>query len=165
MPLLRRQAYLADPGLAVENAAPLDGLLQADVEFYRFWSLLAVGVSCIALLLALAGVYSVMSYTVSRRTREIGIRLALGARRAQVARSVLARPLTQVGLGVLMGTTLVALGPLFLESEPLLDVWARKAVAVAGYAILMTAVCLLACVVPVRRAVRVQPTEALRADS
>lgn len=164
-PVLRRQAFLADPGLAVEDPAPLDGLLQADVEFYRFWSLLATGVSCIALLLALAGVYSVMAYTVSRRTREIGIRLALGASARQVARSVLARPLAQVGLGVFMGTALVALGPFVLESSPLLEEWVRKGLAVGGYAILMTAVCLLACVVPTRRALRVQPTEALRAET
>lgn len=166
-PIVRREALRVDPGLTIEYVTPLDELLQADVEFYRFWFTLALGVSCVALLLALAGVYSVMSYTVARRTREIGIRLALGASARQVARSILARPLRQVALGVLLGGAFVgvlALGPLAVADTTEVAYWVKRTLAVGGYALLMAAVCLLACVVPTRRALRVEPTEALRAE-
>ena len=78
----------------------LDEVLAADVRFYAFWFWLGVAVSGIALLLSLAGVYSVTSYTVARRTREIGIRRALGASPRDVVLSMLIRPLAQVGLGL-----------------------------------------------------------------
>jgi putative ABC transport system permease protein len=164
-PRIREAGMLTGATLRIDDVVPMDGLLQADVEFYRFWVLLAVAVSCMALFLSLAAVYSVTAFTVSRRTREIGIRLALGASSGQVLRAILARPLAQVAGGVVLGALLVGLGPLVLESSPVLEEWLKKAAAVGAYAVLMLAVCLIACVVPTRRALRVEPTEALRADA
>ena len=112
------------------------------------------------MLLSMAGIYAVTSFTVTRRTREIGIRVALGASRRRVVAAVFARPLAQVGLGVVAGGVLTAMMNDGVD-HPTLGVFAGA----LGYAVLMLGVCLLACIVPTRRALRVHPAEALRADS
>jgi ABC-type antimicrobial peptide transport system permease subunit len=109
----------------------------------------------------LAGIYAVMAFTVARRTREIGIRVALGASQRRVLASIFRRPLTQVALGVLAGTFVTGLLAYGLNG---MAVSPRGAAMVAAYAVLMLAVCLMACIVPTRRALAVEPTEALRAD-
>ena len=134
------------------------------------WTKIIIGLTAVALVLSLAGIYAVLSYTVARRTREIGVRVALGASARRVITSVFKRPLTQVTLGVIAGIVLIVLaataagkstqfrgtgvGVLTLGDSALL----------VGYAILMVGVCTLACVVPTLRALRVQPTEALRTE-
>lgn len=116
--------------------------------------------SAIALLLSLAGIYAVMSFAVSRQTREIGIRVALGADAVRVVASTFARPLTQVVSGIGAGSVLVAIASaLVLEGLS-----AREMALVATYSLAMTAVCMLACIVPTMRALRIEPTEALRTD-
>jgi ABC-type antimicrobial peptide transport system permease subunit len=102
-----------------------------------------------------------MSFTVVRRTREIGVRTALGASAPRVVGAVLRRPLGQVGLGVAVGGVLA--GGLFftIQGGP---VSAAGSAQLAAYVAFMLTVCLLACVVPTRRALRIPPTEALRAD-
>jgi ABC-type antimicrobial peptide transport system permease subunit len=111
--------------------------------------------------LSLAGIFAVTSFTVTRRTREIGIRLALGGDARRVLVAILARPIAHVGVGILAGGCItgalsygVMRGSLGLTGSAL----------IVGYAALMMAVCMLACVLPMRRALRVQPTEALRQD-
>lgn len=104
---------------------------------------------------------SVMSLTVSRRTREIGIRVALGARPRRVVLAILRRPLAQVGLGVVAGGGLTAALAFGAFGG---DVWPTGGALVAAYAVLMMAVCMLACLVPMRRALQVQPIDALRAE-
>ncbi len=117
--------------------------------------------SSIALLLALAGIYAVMSFAVSRRTREIGIRVALGAGARQVVTAIFRRSLTHVALGVLAGG---AATTLLVHASSTGGLTARGAALVAAYATLMLGVCLLACVVPTRRALRIEPRDALRAE-
>jgi putative ABC transport system permease protein len=80
----------------------------AELQFINFCFRLTLGVTVVALVLSLAGIYAVMSFTVSRRTRVIGIRIALGARPSRVVRSVLRGPLTQVAAGIVAGGVLVA---------------------------------------------------------
>jgi ABC-type antimicrobial peptide transport system permease subunit len=136
----------------------------ADVElrFYSFWSLLLSTVSAMALLLSLAGIYAVMSFTVSRRTREIGIRVALGSGARRVVLAVLRRQLAQVSLGVTLGgLALVSLVSVAGGLRPSVG----QLALLGAYAILMTLVCLTACLVPMRRALRIQPTDALRMDA
>ena len=124
------------------------------------WMLTAVAwlVGFIVLLLSATGIHALMSFTVSRRTREIGIRVALGADGWRVLRATFRRPLTQIGLGVVGGGLLA--GALALAVTGGFS--AGGAALVIAYAGLMTAVCSIACVVPTRRALRVQPTEALK---
>jgi ABC-type antimicrobial peptide transport system permease subunit len=112
----------------------------------------------------------VLSYTVARRTREIGVRVALGAGARRVITSVFKRPLTQVTLGVISGIVLIvvaatAAGKSTQFKDTGIGVLTLGDVALlVGYAILMLGVCALACVVPTARALRVQPTEALRTE-
>jgi ABC-type antimicrobial peptide transport system permease subunit len=126
--------------------------------------------SSVALLLSLAGLYAVMSFTVARRTREIGVRVALGGSRKRILAAIFRRPLIQMGLGVLAGITVIAVmtalypttdGPGAGEAEGLTA--AAIAMQVA-YAALMLGVCMLACVVPTRRALDIEPTVALRTE-
>jgi putative ABC transport system permease protein len=157
-PRLRAMATAIDPALRVDKIQRLDQVNAAELQFIDFWFRLIVGVTVVSLVLSLAGIYAVMSFTVSRRTREIGIRVALGARPARVVRSILRRPLTQVAAGIVAGGFLVA-GLTF----PIYGRLSLTYVAVMiGYLVLMTAVCLLACIVPTLRALRIEPVEALR---
>jgi len=155
-PRLRAVAAAVDPTLRVDAVARMDTLSDPGLEFAAFWVRLLAVVSAVAMLLSLAGIYAVMSFTVARRTREIGIRVALGASRRRVAAAVLARPLAQVGLGIVAGGVLTAI--VGGQATP------GALVGALVYTVLMLGVCLLACVVPTRRALQVQPTEALRAD-
>jgi len=111
-----------------------------------------------------------MSFAVARRTREIGVRVALGGSRRRILAAVFRRPLIQMGLGVMAGITVIAVvtamfpytdGPGAGSAEGLTP----AAIAIqAGYAVLMFGVCMLACVVPTRRALNVEPTVALRTE-
>jgi ABC-type antimicrobial peptide transport system permease subunit len=122
--------------------------------------------TAIALLLSLAGIYAVMSFIVARRTREIGVRVALGASRRSVVAAIFRRPLIQVGLGIVAGAALIAAGGSMETEMPGLSggLSLRDVALILAYAILMLGVCLLACVVPTRRALGVEPTIALRMD-
>lgn len=149
-----------DAALHIERMTPLDDVNAAEFQNIMLWFWLLVVASALTMLLSLAGIYSVMSFTVSRRTREIGIRVALGSDPRRVTLAVLARPLRQVAIGVLVGGLLVGL--LVFSILGALT-WLEYALVI-GYALLMLLVCLLAGLVPVRRALRIQPTEALRVD-
>jgi len=158
-PRLRAVAAAADPTLRVDAVARMDTLSDPAIQFSTFWVRLLAVVSAVAMLLSMAGIYAVMSFTVARRTREIGIRVALGASRRRVVAAVFARPLAQVGLGAVAGGVLtVLLGGGVEQATP------GALVGALVYTVLMLGVCLLACIVPTRRALQVQPTEALRAD-
>ena len=113
-----------------------------------------------------AGIYAVLSFIVARRTREIGVRVALGASRQRVVGAIFRRPLSQVGLGILAGAALItAAGSVETEMPGLSGGLSLRDVAIIlAYATLMLGVCLLACVVPTRRALGVEPTTALRMD-
>jgi predicted permease len=167
-PRVRELATSVDPSLQIEEMTRIDDALVPLLWFLRLWMRLTMGLSAVALLLSLAGIYAVLSYTVARRTREIGVRVALGASARLVITSIFRRPLTQVVMGVVAGTTLIALAAIAIQPQ-LGNTGARglnvgEIATLIGYAIAMVGVCMLACVVPTMRALRVQPTEALRAD-
>lgn len=155
-----------DPALRVQNIIRLDDTARDDIEFYDFWLRLTAVVSAIALLLSLAGIHSIMSFTLSRRTREIGIRVALGSDPRRVYAAVLRRPLLQVGCGILVGAgfTAVLTRVVVQGDAPVVAFWPTGVALVAGYAVVMTGVCLTACMAPLRRAMRIEPTEALRTE-
>jgi ABC-type antimicrobial peptide transport system permease subunit len=129
-----------------------------------------LAMTAVALLLSLAGIYAVLSFTVARRTREIGVRVALGANRFRVITGIFRRPLMQVGLGVAGGAALIALGAVALsrttqfENTPGAGLSTGEVALLVVYAAFMVGVCTLACVVPTRRALRVEPIIAMRAD-
>ena len=158
--MLQSVGVAIDPTLRIDRVRPLDAIHATSLRGTRFWVVGLAIVSGVALLLSLASIYSVMAFAVARRTREIGVRVALGAGRRRVLATIFARPLRQVVVGVTAGSLLVAtLSYLILER-----LTARQSAVVGLYALAMLLVCLLACVVPTRRALAIQPTEALRAD-
>jgi ABC-type antimicrobial peptide transport system permease subunit len=170
VPRIREVAMSVDPSLRIEQMTRLDQLVDDKLWIYALWLRVTGGLTAVALLLSLSGIYSVMSYTVARRTREIGVRIALGASARRVITSIFRRPLIQVVGGVVAGSILIALGTLALQgSEEFAELGRRgltigQIATLVGYAGLMVGVCMLACVVPTMRALRVQPTEALRAE-
>jgi len=150
-----------DPTLRLSELMPLDAVGASGFIESRYLSRSLSAVSAIALLLSLTAIYAVMAYTVSTRTREIGLRMTLGADRRSVIAAILRRPLAQVGGGVAVGGLLVAVVFLMVfGSTPT----ATEAVLIAVYCVLMMGVCLLACVVPARRALRIEPARALTVD-
>jgi putative ABC transport system permease protein len=117
----------------------------------------------LAVVLAATGVYGIMAYAVSRRTREIGIRMALGAAPLQVARTVLARTTAMLAVGVAIGLVLAfAGGGLF--SLILYGISAHDPATYLCAVALMVAVAFVACWLPARRAIRVDPVTALRSE-
>jgi ABC-type antimicrobial peptide transport system permease subunit len=169
-PRIRALATSVDPSLRIEEMTRLDKVITPLVWFLGLWVRIMVGLTAVALLLSLAGIYAVLSYTVARRTREIGVRVALGASARRVLTSIFRKPLTQVVVGVVAGSILIALAAIGLQQTQEFagmkgrGLTAGEIAMLIGYAILMVGVCLLACVVPTMRALRVQPTEALRAE-
>ena len=160
-PRLRAIGAEVDPTLRLYDVRTLDDANLAELQGLAFWSRLFAAISAVALLLSLAGIYAVMSFTVARRTREIGIRVALGASHRRIFMAVFRRPLIQVGLGIVAGAAMVVFMVIAATGAKLTMV---NSVGIAAYIIVMVCVCLLACVVPTRRALRVEPTEALRGE-
>jgi ABC-type antimicrobial peptide transport system permease subunit len=140
---------------------PLDAVGASGSIESQYLSRSVAVLSAIALLLSLTSIYAVMAYTVSTRTREIGLRVTLGADRRRIIAVILRRPVTQVGVGIVIGGILVALTFVgLLETMPT----GTEVALIAAYCMLMMAVCLLACVVPTRRALRIEPARALAVD-
>jgi predicted permease len=170
-PRIRTLAMAVDPTLRLAEIQRLDAVADPILWILRLWLRMTAALTGIAVLLSLAGIYAVLSFAVARRTREIGVRVALGASNRAVVTAIFRRPLTQVAAGVAVGTLFVGVLVALLAAPPdsgLADTsvasWALQVVMLIGYAAMMFGVCMLACIVPTRRALRVQPTEALRAQ-
>jgi hypothetical protein len=155
---LRAIATKADPTLRIADVQRLD---QAKAPMVRTFNYIARAFGVVdlsALVLALSGIYAVMAFAVSRRTREIGIRVALGAQSWRVVLTILRRPLVHVAIGIVAGGLLA----FWISSADGLTL--GLGFGVAGYALVMLGVCLLACLVPARRVLKVDPIAALRAE-
>jgi predicted permease len=152
---LRTIAAEVDPTIRLTD---VKSLTQAGGgEAQANWALTGVAwlISFIVLLLSATGIHSLMSFTVARRTREIGIRVALGARPGRIVSGIFSRAFLQIGAGVVVGSALAALLGLGSMRQVLLLLAADGLMLVVG---------LTACAVPLRRALRINPTEALRAE-
>jgi hypothetical protein len=152
---LRTVAATVDPTIRLMD---VKGLAQAGGgEAQANWALTAVAwlISFIVLLLSATGIHALMSFTVSRRTREIGIRVALGARPGRIVRSIFSRAFLQIGAGVVAGSVLASL----------MGLGAMKVWLLLGADVVMLIVGLTACALPLRRALKIDPTEALRAEA
>ena len=129
----------------------------------RLAASVAGSLGIVGLLLAAIGIYGVTAYAVSRRTREIGIRIALGADERAVMRLILRQGLTLAGIGVAVGVAIAAAGSKLLESL-LFGVRGLDPLTFGGTCLLFAAVTLIASYVPARRAMSVDPMIALRAE-
>ena len=114
-PRVRELATAVDPALRVEQMTRLDQVMTPLLWFLGLWTRIIIGLTAVALLLSLAGIYAVLSYIVARRTREIGVRVALGASARRVITSIFRRPLTQVTLGVIAGSVLIAVAAIAIQ--------------------------------------------------
>jgi putative ABC transport system permease protein len=153
--------HAADPTLPVTHVMAMDNLFSETVASRRFSATLVAVFSILALLLAAVGIYGVMSYTVSQRTHEIGIRMALGAHPARVRKMIFAHTLKLTFGGIALGLAGSFALVRFLSSL-LFGVGAYDVVTFLGVPALLAVVALAACYLPARRAVRVDPLVALR---
>jgi putative ABC transport system permease protein len=158
---VKSQIWSVDPQQPIASVATMEQVLANSVAPRRFNMLLIVIFAGVALALAAVGIYGVISYTVSQRTHEIGIRVAMGARGSDVLTLVIGQgmtlALTGVGLGLAAALVLTQ-----LMSSLLFGVSPTDAPTFVIIAILLTGVALVACIVPARRATRVDPMVALR---
>jgi hypothetical protein len=158
--LAPRVAVLArgvDPGLQLRDVATLDEVVAQGQQSKAFGTVVFGSILAVAVVFSAAGLYALMAVAVARRTREIGIRIALGANPRHVLGSVFARAGRQLGGGIIAGNSLILL--LAWRSDSLT---ANLLVSSVITSIIMAVVGVLACAAPARRALRVQPTEALR---
>jgi predicted permease len=158
---IRNEMSQLDPTVPIRNVRTMEQLVDRSVAPQRFnFSLLAL-FAAIGLLLAAVGIYGVMAYSVSQRTHEIGLRMALGARTFDVLRMILRQGMALAIVGVVLG--LVASFALTrLMKNLLFSVSANDPATLVGVTLLLTFVAFLACYVPARRATKVDPLIALR---
>jgi putative ABC transport system permease protein len=160
---VRQRVAAADPQVIVTNTETMDQLVGYALKTPRF-NLLLLGIFAVtALFLASVGLYGVISYDVMQRTREIGIRLALGAQPRKIFSLVIGQGLLLTLTGVVIGTGTALLATRLLSSM-LFGVSATDSLTLAAIALLLVVVALAACYLPARRATRVDPIVALRQD-
>jgi putative ABC transport system permease protein len=158
---IKSQIWSVDPSQPVASVATMEQVVANSVAAHRF-NMLLIGIfAAVALALAGVGIYGVISYTVSQRTHEIGIRLALGAQGSNVLRLVVGQGMVLALAGVGLGLAAAA-GLTRLMSSLLFGVSPTDAPTFAVVAVLLTAVALFACAVPALRATKVDPMVALR---
>jgi putative ABC transport system permease protein len=158
---LRAVVREIDPLLPLGGIAPMHRLVEQSLSQPRFLAALLSVFSGLAVCLALLGVYGLMSYTVGRRTREIGVRMALGAERGTVLRLVMRQSAVLVGIGIAAGA-LCAVPATRLLRSLLFGVGPGDPATVAGMAILILLAGAAATFGPARRASRLNPIVALR---
>jgi putative ABC transport system permease protein len=152
-----------DPGMAVFKAIPMDLLAAQTLAVRRASSVLISGFAVLALVLACIGIYGVMAYAVVQRTREIGVRMALGAQRADVLRMILKFGLRMTLAGVVIGLA-GALASSRLLASLLFQVSAINPLIFSFASVVLVGMAILASFLPARRATRIDAMQALRAE-
>ncbi|MEP7347433.1 MAG: FtsX-like permease family protein, partial [Gemmatimonadaceae bacterium] len=160
---IRQAVSAVEPDLALTEVQTLSDRIGASWSRQRFDAFFYGGVALLALLLAVTGIYAVVAYAVGRRTREMGIRLALGSQPGDVVRLVVREGMVAPLVGLVLGTagTFAAAG---LLRASLYGVGPTDARVLASALIMLLLAALVACLVPARRATRVDPCEALRTE-
>ncbi len=160
-PAMRRAVWDVDPDQPIRQMLTMDQLVARSLSGRRFYALLLGSFAGVALILAAMGIYGVMSYSVSQRTHEIGVRMALGAERGGVLKQVITRGLLLTVVGVVLGIA-ASLGLTRFISSQLYGVSATDPVTFTGISLLLVGVALAACYIPARKAARADPLVALR---
>ena len=162
-PMIRGQVKAMDPDLPIINVRTMIEVVSLSVWQPRLYAILFGVFAAVALALASVGIYGVMAYSVFERTREIGVRVALGAQRRDVLKLVVSQGMTLalIGAGAGLGASLALTR---LMQSLLFEVSASDPLTFAGLAALLSFVALLACYLPARRATKVDPMIALRCE-
>ncbi|MDP9003526.1 MAG: FtsX-like permease family protein, partial [Verrucomicrobiota bacterium] len=158
---VKRAVHEVDKDLFVPKLEPMTTLLTTQLAQPRFNMMLLAVFAGVAMVLAAIGIYGVIAYSVTQRTREIGIRMALGAQKTQMLGMVLRQSLTLVLVGIAIGF-LVALAATRVMATLLYGVGANDLSIYAVVIFLLSAAALLASYIPARRAMKVDPMVALR---
>ena len=169
-PVLRDLLVDADPTAILSDVVALDELPNGAALVQRTASGILVGLSLIAIVLSTAALYALMSFTVARRTREIGVRIALGGKSSRIVASIARRPFFQLLFGVMLGagfwavvfTRLAAVGAFRGELGVAVQSW-PYVLSITAAVVVTTG--LLACLAPTLRGLRIRPVEALRVDA
>jgi putative ABC transport system permease protein len=161
--LIRRAARAQDPSLAVRDVQTLDDVVGTSLASRRFALGLATSFAIIALALAAIGIYGVLAYNVGNRTREFGVRIALGASSSRVVSLVVRQGMVASLVGIVAGLVGAMLGARLL-SGMLFGITPLDAGTYASVVLLVFFVAMIACIVPALRATRVDPLTSMRAD-
>jgi len=168
VPSVRRTIQELDPKMPVADVQTINDNFSAVLYPFRLLAIVMGGCGVMALLLATIGIYGVVAYSVAQRTREVGIRMALGAVRGDILKLVVGQGMVLVvyglALGLLLGFALtrVLTSSIFFDTELLFGITATDSLTFAGVTILLALVALVACYLPARRATKVDPVVALR---
>jgi putative ABC transport system permease protein len=163
MDTVRREVVRQDPDQPSHSVVTMESLVADTIAAERFYTLVLGIFAAVAVLLSAAGIYGVLSYWVNQRTSEIGVRMALGATRADVLRNVVGHGMALTGFGVAAGLA-GAVASTRVLANSLFQVGARDPGTFAGVAVLLIGIALLACWVPAQRASRVDPVTSLREE-
>ena len=159
----KKQIWSVDSQIPITDILSMEDLMAVSLAQQRFNMLLLALFAALALILAAVGIYGLMAYSVSQRTHEIGVRLAIGAQRRDVLRLVLKDGARLTLLGIAIGI-IVALALTRLMASLLFEVTPTDPATFAAVAILLAIAAFAACYIPARRATRVDPMVALRYD-
>ena len=160
-PQIRHEIQSIDPGLPVFNVVPMNDILDRSLASRRFSADLVGGFAGLAVLLASIGIYGLLAYMVSQKSREIGLRMALGARRWDVLKLILGKGVVLAGAGIVAGMIFSA-ATASLMASLLYGVHPHDAVVFLAVPLLLFAVAVLASYIPARYASKVDPMLALR---
>jgi predicted permease len=160
---VQRELQALSPTMPFVNVKTFEQLVAPQLQPWRLGAMMFTLFGAIALVIAAVGLYSVMAYWVSQRGHEIGVRMALGARRADVVRLVAFESSRPVIAGLILGGTIAFLSARWI-SEMLYDTSARDPLVYAGAAVVLGLAAVVASVVPVRRSTEVDPAQAIRSD-
>ena len=158
---VRSQVQSLDTNLALTNLNTIGELIDQGLWAPRMGAVLLTGFGGVALLLAVVGVYGVLSYSVNQQAREIGIRMAMGAQSGRILRLVVSQGMRLAIVGLVFGT-LIALAATRVLSSLLFGVSAHDPLIFGGVSLILATAAILACYIPARRATKVDPTIALR---
>jgi putative ABC transport system permease protein len=160
---LARAIHSVESDIVIRNTRTMPEVLSAGLDNARFYARLLLGFAALGLLLGLIGVYGVISYTVSRRTGELGVRFALGATRQNILLTVMKRAMVPVGVGIGLGIV-GAIGLTRFLAGLVVDVHVADPWVLACVALLLAAAGAIAALAPAARASRVSPVRALQSD-
>jgi len=163
VPAVKRAVAEVDPTTPVAGARTVEQSLDDSVRHLRLYMLLLGAFGAVATLLASVGIYGVMSYSVAERTREFGVRMALGARAVDVLAMVLARAARIVGAGLVIGLAAAFVVSRVLQAS-LFEVTRTDPATYTTVSVVLVVIALIASVIPARRATTVNPIAALRHD-
>ncbi len=160
---VRKAIWRVDPEIAIANARPMGQVVDAAVGGRRYQAMLFIAFAGVAIFIATLGVYAVTAYGVSRRRREMNIRIALGADRSKVTRLMVREGFSPVVAGLAAGTAgALALGS--IVASLLFGVGARDPVVIAVVVVIMGGIGLLACLIATRQGLVLSPATALREE-